>query len=353
MIQDYRLKRATHEALLADHLSQSSRLWLMTRRAAFTSVIALLFLRFSLPLCAQDILGQALTTFPARTFRVEYSNSAKLRSLPNYTSLRQRYLSPRLQKLEESLAQLGIKESDVDELMLGWQETSSATATVANPRQSGKEVSSMDLYGLAAGRFDDRALGAAAANQGLTPNSMAGQNTYCLAAESRSTCIVLLESSLGAFATSDSLNSMLKARQGKMAGVNSDARFAAVLQEAKTEAPIWGVAVGPAISDWFRTYMPGQDRLQLNWSQTFKSVEDLTYSIDPGEKIHLDVNLDCTTAADATSLRQMLDGLKAFQQMAWQTQHPNQPNPLAELDVDSSERRVTLKVTTSYSGPLQ
>ena len=237
--------------------------------------------------------------------------------------------------------------------MLGWPKTGSATATVAKPGQSGKEVSSMDLYGLASGRFDDRALGAAAANQGLTPNSVAGQNTYCLAAESGSTCIVLLENSLGAFATSDSLNSMLKSRQGKMAGLNSDARFAAVLQQAKTEAPIWGVAVGPAISDWFRTYMPGQDRLQLNWSQTFKSVEDLTYSIDPREKIHLDVNLNCTTAGDATSLRQMLDGLKAFQQMAWQAQHPNQPNPLGDLDVDSSERRVTLKVTTWSSGPLQ
>jgi hypothetical protein len=228
-----------------------------------------------------------------------------------------------------------------------------ATATVAKPGQPGKEVSSMDLYGLASGHFDDRALGAAAANQGLTPHSVAGQNTYCLAAESGSTCIVLLENSLGAFATSDSLNSMLKSRQGKMAGLNSDARFAAVLQEAKTEAPIWGVAVGPAISDWFRTYMPGQDRLQLNWSQAFKSVDDLTYSIEPGEKIHLDVNLDCTTAADATSLRQMLDGLKAFQQMAWQAQHPNQPNPLGDLDVDSSERRVTLRVTTAYSTPLQ
>jgi hypothetical protein len=146
---------------------------------------------------------------------------------------------------------------------------------------------------------------------------------------------------------------MLKSRQGKMAGLNSDARFAALLQEAKTEAPIWGIAVGSAISDWFRTYVPGQDRLQLNWSQAFKSVEDLTYSIAPEEKIHLDVNLDCTTAADATSLRQTLDGLKAFQQMAWQAQHPNQPNPLGDLDVDSSERRVTLRVTTAYSTPLQ
>jgi hypothetical protein len=177
MTQEYRSKRAMPKELFPDDPRRCSRLRLMTRRALVTSVIALLFLCFSLPLYAQDILSQALTTFPARTFRVEYSNSAKLRSLPNYTSLRQRYLSPRLQKLEESLAQLGIKESDVDEVMLGWQETRSATATVAKPGQSGKEVSSMDLYGLASGRFDDRALGAAAANQGLTPHSVAGQKT--------------------------------------------------------------------------------------------------------------------------------------------------------------------------------
>src|SRR4051794_25273178 len=108
MTQAYRSKRAMHRAIFADYPSRSSRLRLRARRTAFTSVLSLLFFCFSLPLHGQDILSQALTTFPAHTFRVEYSNSAKLRSLSNYTSLRQRYLAPRLQKLEQSLAQLGI-----------------------------------------------------------------------------------------------------------------------------------------------------------------------------------------------------------------------------------------------------
>ena len=86
---------------------------------------------------AQDLVKDALQSFPTQSVRLEYSNSAKLRKLPDYTVLRQRYLGPQLQKLEKSLSQLGIQESDVDELVLGWQAGSSG----------------LDLNGLALGRF--------------------------------------------------------------------------------------------------------------------------------------------------------------------------------------------------------
>src|SRR5947208_15861452 len=70
---------------------------------------------------AQELVKDALQSFPTQSVRREYSNSAKLRKLPDYTVLRQRYLGPQLQKLEKSLSQLGIQERHVDELVMGWQ----------------------------------------------------------------------------------------------------------------------------------------------------------------------------------------------------------------------------------------
>ena len=52
---------------------------------------------------------------------MEYSGLATLRTLPNYVNLRQRFTGPRLAGLETSLAQLGIQEGDIDELLLGWK----------------------------------------------------------------------------------------------------------------------------------------------------------------------------------------------------------------------------------------
>jgi hypothetical protein len=322
----------------------------ISRRGALPLVLVLALMLVPCSLGAQEIVKQALAGFPARTFRLEYSNSSKLRTLPNYASLRQHYLAPRLRKLQESLAQLGIQESDVDEVVLGWQAAATAKPAGPEPGDPGGSASSMDLYGLAAGRFNAQALAAGASARGLAPTTAAGHEIYCLGSEAGSTCIVLLSNSLGAFATLDSLSSILEARQGKAPGLNSDARFTSLLNQVKTEAPVWGVAAGPAVADWFRTYMPSQDnKLQLDWSQAFNTVEDLVYSVDAGDKVRLDVNLDCTSAAEAMNLRQVLNGLRAFQQMAWQAQHPNQPNPFEALEVNSSDRRVNLKLTTSYS----
>ena len=69
----------------------------------------------------QEIVREALASFPTQTVRVEYSGLATLHTLPNYVNLRQRFTGPRLAGLETSLAQLGIREGDIDELLLGWQ----------------------------------------------------------------------------------------------------------------------------------------------------------------------------------------------------------------------------------------
>src|SRR5262249_8271112 len=70
---------------------------------------------------AEDIVKEALSSFPPQTIRLEYSRPAKLRELPDYQSPRARYAGEGLRSLEASLSKLGIQEQSIDELVLGWQ----------------------------------------------------------------------------------------------------------------------------------------------------------------------------------------------------------------------------------------
>jgi hypothetical protein len=282
---------------------------------------------------AQDFIYRALASFPPETLRVEYSSPAKLRTLPNYSNLRQRYVGPRLKALEDSFAQLGVQESDIDELVLGWQ-----------PGEG-----SMELGGFVAGRFNSATLAERASARGISPVTVAGVPAYCLGTGPAAACVVIVEETTAVFGRAGLLAKMLQAREGNAPNVMSETRFMKLVGEAQTKAPIWGVAVQGAIVDWFQAWLPAQQNLQMDWASTFKSVEDLTYSVDPGEKVNLDVKLNCTTAEAAGTLRQIIDGLRMFQQLAWQNANPNLPNPFEAVEVGLADRSVTMKLTTTYA----
>jgi hypothetical protein len=305
----------------------------MTRRGLCLLVVALLGLLVPGTIRAQDAAKEALASFSPQTIRLEYSNLAKLRTLPNYDSLRQRYVGPRLKELEDSLSQLGVQEADVDEIVLGWQ--------------PGSEK--MELDGLVAGRFNPQTLADRAAAQGLSSSTVDGAPVYCLGSESTATCVAVLNDSLGAFGSLHNLGTILETRSGAAASLMSNERVVKLVGEVQGRAPIWGVNVGEAVPDWFKAWLPAQANLQMDWARTFQSVEALVYSVDTADKVQLDAKLDCTTAQTAESLRQILEGLKIFQQLAWQNQNPNQPNPFESVEIVRNEQRVSLKMTTGYA----
>lgn len=282
---------------------------------------------------AQDIVKEALADLPAGTVRLEYSSPAKLRALPDYAALSQRFVGPRLQQLENSLAQLGVQQDDIDELVLGWQS-----------RGGG-----LDMTGLAQGRFSAQTVAQKAAAQGIAASPVGGTSAYCLGEGAAGNCIVILSDSLGAFGTIESLGEVMKARVGDATNAASDAAFARRVDEAKVDTAIWGVAVGPAIPDWFKGWLPSQNNLNLDWTTTFKTVEALNYSVAPTDKVRLDVKMNCTNSQAAGSLRQVMQGLKLIQQMAWQSQNPGAPNPFQSLQVDASGREVHMNLTTEYA----
>jgi hypothetical protein len=282
----------------------------------------------------QEIVKEALASFPPQTIRLEYSRPAKLRELPDYQSLRTRYAGEGLRSLEASLSKLGIQEQNIDELVLGWQ----AGGTGA-----------MTLEGLAAGHFNPGDIARRAAVQNLAPTSVSDLNGYCFGEEPTSTCVVVFDQTRGAFGPLGALTALVEARQGTGSTLGSDSRFTALVNDAHSDAPIWGAAIGQAVADWFRGWMPGQQEVELDWSKAFQTVESLSYSVETADKARLNMKLDCTTAQDAGNLRQILSGLKMFQQLAWQNKNPGRPNPFESLVIDAKGRDVLLTLTTAYT----
>ena len=282
---------------------------------------------------AQDLVKEALSGFPTQTIRLEFSSPAKLRGLPNYASLRQRYIGPRLRKLVEALGQLGVREEDISGLVLGWQPGSAE----------------MGLYGFATGRFSAQAITESAEQRNMAATPVAGKQAYCLEAGLAGTCVVVLQDSLGAFGSLTALTSMLEAREGQVPSLSSDNRFPSLVAGANKDAPIWGVAVGSAVADWFRGWMPNQGNIKLDWGKVFGDVNSLTYSVTAGDNVTLGVKMDCKSSESAASLRQVLEGLKLVQQIAWDSQNPGKPNPYREMNVGLQSNQVSLNLTTGYS----
>lgn len=305
-------------------------------RMAFSRLIAAVLAMLGIAAWAeaQEVVKEALTSFSPQTIRLEYLSPAKLRSVPNYASLRQRYVGPSLRTMEQSFEKLGMKESDVDELVLGWRPGSTAT---------------MEIEGLVAGRFTAKTIADRAAAAGMALSDVNGLSAYCLGREPAVTCLLVLKHSLGVFGSLDSLGTMLATRNGEAPSLNTDARFSKLVGEAQTEAPIWGVAVGEAVADWFRSSLPGQGNLQMDWGKAFNAVEAVVYNVDTTDKVRLSVKMDCADDQSAESTRQVFEGLRMFQQMAWQNMNPNRPNPYEGVEIARDGKRVSLKMTTDYA----
>jgi len=303
-------------------------------RRTFLSLLAVLVLA-GIPQkgAGQDFVTTAMSGLPTQTMRVECSSPAKLRKLSNYQSLRGKFLGPRLQQLESALDQIGVREDDIDDLMIGW-------------KPGDKE---MDLYGYAAGRFNKAQVASRASAQNLTPTPISGQEAYCLSAGVAGTCVVILDNSLGAFGPLSSLTTLLEAHAGQAPNLNSDARFTSLIGDINKDAPIWGIALGGAVADWFGGWLSTQNNLKLDWGQVFLKVDSLTYTIDAKDKVNLDLKLNCASPTDATTLRQVLDGLKMAQQLAWEAQNPGHPNPYTSMNVDSHDKQIGLQITMAYS----
>lgn len=281
---------------------------------------------------AQDLPKEALATFASDTIRVEFANTSKLRTLPNYESLKQKFVGPRLRELEQSFSSLAVTESDLNEVILGWRPGASA----------------MELSGLVSGRFTARQIADRAAANNVTTMPVGNFQAYCAGVGVAASCLVVLRDSLGVFGPDTSLTKMLEVRDGNALGLAADSRVAQFLGETAAQSPIWGVAVGVAVPDFFRAWVP-QGNIQLDWAKAFQPVEALVYSVDTAENVKVDVKMDCTSDQSAESTRQIFEGLRMVQQMAWQNTNPGRPNPFQSLEIARDGSHISLKMTSSFA----
>jgi hypothetical protein len=287
----------------------------------------------AVPAPAQDLVKEALASFPLETIRIEYSSPAKLRQLPEYARLHERYLGPSLRNLEGHLASLGVRESDLNEIVFGWQ-----------PGGDG-----LSLEGLAYGQFDPQAMAQQAAASGIAATAVGSASAYCFGTTDISPCVAVLGRGLGGFGALAALRNMVAARGGETAGLSSSPSFSSLVNAANKDAPIWGVATGSAIEDWFKSGMPVQKNLPVDLGTVFKNVESLAYTVVPTDRVRVSVALACTSAAAAGTLRQQFETLRLFQKVAWQQQYPGVANPFEDLAVNASGSSLTLSMSTPYS----
>ena len=296
-------------------------------------VLGLAVLAVAVAAPAQQLVKEGLDSFPPDTIRLEYSNVSKLRALPDYATLHKRYLAPSLRALETQLASLGVQETDINEVVLAWQ----------------LAAKGMSFEGLAAGRLDPQAMAQQAAAQNITTLPVGTDSAYCFGTTDDAPCVIALGGSLGAFGTMDELRALVAARGGQTPSLRSNTAFAALVEREGREAPIWGVAVGPAIEDWFKVSMPVQKNLPVDLATVFRNVQSLGYSVEPTDRVRVNMELNCTSAGAAGILRQQFDALRLFQRLAWQRQFPNVANPFDDLSVNANDTTMTLSMSTPYS----
>ena len=284
------------------------------------------------PLFGQDLVTKALNSFPADTIRMEFSSPETLRKLPNYASLREHYMGPRLKELVTSMAELGVAETDVSELVLGWN----------------ADGSNLNLYGFAEGSFHPSVLEARAAARNLPSQQIGGKKGYCLGAGLTSQCVVVLSSTEGAFGTLASLSPIMQALNGGGVSIGSNPSFARVAKQDHGGAPIWGVAVASAVSSWFKGWMPKQSSVELDWTKVFSGVDVLGYSVKTGSNVQLNLDMLCKSEQDAESLRQVLEGLKLAQQIAWQNEYPNRANPFQNMALSGNGKQIGINLVANY-----
>lgn len=280
----------------------------------------------------QSLARVAMNSFPADTVHVEYSDIHALRALPDYSSLRSRFVGPRLNALESSLAQLGIQESQIDVLVIGWR-----------PASGG-----MDLYGIASGQFNLADIKASARKREISPENIDGVPAYCVGAGLLTECALVFSPTQGAFGTLETLSELMDVRHSAKPSLESNSDFAALVAQAEQQDPIWGVAQGKGVTDWFKGWISNSGPVQLDWSKVFSNVKSLEYGIQAGDNVQLSLKLNCNSANAAGSLQQVLEGLKLAQQLAWQNQNPGQANPFAGTDIGLDGSRVSLKMAATY-----
>jgi len=310
------------------------------RSLAFGLFVAILgALLFPVKIRGQGIARNALSSFPADTHQLVYTNLDQLRNSSQYPKIRQRLFDGQLGSFADFLRSAGADpEKDVDEVVLGWR---------------GAATGNTEFFGLANGHFEPDRVRDFFTQRRLSSRDYGGFRLYACGsgAGSRegggSLYFTFLSSSSAAFGALSDLKALLDARSGASPALDSNSSFLNWEAELEGSAPQWGVATGRSAASEAARWLAGGIKPPVDLGALMSPVEAALYSIDLTDQLSTHVSVVCDRAETAAALAQILT--------LWRNSPAATANSSASLsaflrgmDIGASGSRVEL----SGSGPV-
>lgn len=287
-------------------------------------------------LCGQELARDAMSSFPADTQQVAYSNLAELRSSPDYPQLRDRILNRQLRYFQDFLRTMGIDpDKDVDEVILGWRGEASGTA---------------GFFGMAGGRFQPDKVRAYYAQSQLPSQVYAGSDLYAFGSgyDPGDLFFTFLDSSQAAFGRLPDLKALLDVRQGSAKGLDNNPNFSNWGAELEDTAPQWGILSGKAAANLATPWLSAGKQPAPDLSAFLSPVKAVLYRVewDGGFSSHLAII--CQDAQSASGLAKLMNLL----QTAPQQPTANTASAMSSIFQTMEARQNGSRVELSVSGPV-
>jgi hypothetical protein len=285
----------------------------------------------------QGLARQALSSFPADTQQLAYSNLAQLRSSPDYPRVRERLLNRQLRYFQDFVRWMGLDpDKDLDEVVLGWR---------------GPAVGYRGFLGMATGRFQPDQIREHFTQGQLPSLPYAGLDLYASGSghDPADLFFTFLDSSLAVFGRLPDLKAILDVRQGKANALDTNASFSGWEAELEGTAPQWGVLNGQAAANLAAPWFADAKGLTTDVSAFFGPVQAVLYRVewDNGFVAHLAIL--CRNAEGASAMATLVNVLHNAQQQPGGDGGTSMGSLLQSLEAQQNGSRLELSV----SGPVE
>ncbi|HEV2492406.1 MAG TPA: hypothetical protein VG204_04965 [Terriglobia bacterium] len=304
---------------------------------AFKLACGIVVLAFALIPCrlnAQQPGQLALSTFPADTHQVSFTDLGQLRTSPDYPQLRDRLLGSQLRDLEQFLRPAGDDpEADTDAVMLGWR------GDVSNP--SG-------FFGLATGQFHPGQVLDFFKRSKLPIATYSGVQLYSNgSSEPRSRFFfAFLDDTTAIFGRLDDLKTLLDVRAGSRPALDTNASFVNWESELDGSAPQWAISTGRAAATEATLWLSGGGNVKppADLGALMTPIKAVLFSADmvSSSDLAAHISVVCDRPETATALAQILTMWRNSHPAAGSGTPPQLANFLASLNISAQGPRVEL-----------
>ncbi len=302
----------------------------------------LVLLLFPLSLRAQALGSTAMSSFPADTREIAYTNLAQLRNSPNYPQIRQQLLNQQLRYFQDFLRSMGLNpETDADEVVLGWR---------------GEAAGANGFFGLAAGRFRPDLIQKYFSENRLPVRQFNGSDLYAFGSGSDPTDMffTFLDSGTAAFGHLPDLKAMLDVRGGSAKSLGSNTAFSGWEAELDGTAAQWGILNGKAAANLAAGWLADVKKPGGDLSAFLSPVQAVLYSVDWEGNFYAHVAVVCQDAKSAQTFTNLLTLLQdASQQSAAPTGSASAPPAVNSLLQNVQVQQDGSRVKMDLSGSAQ